>query len=572
MAYTALYREWRPQTFAEVVGQNHVVTTLTNALKMDKLAHAYLFSGPRGTGKTSLAKILARAVNCEHPQGVEPCNECPSCQGILDGRVVDVVEMDAASNRGIDEIRALLEQVQYAPTEVKRKVYIIDEVHMLTSEAFNALLKTIEEPPPYCLFILSTTEIHKVPATIASRCQRFDFSRLQSEMIVERLREVADSMGLQVEEPAFWYVARAAEGGLRDALSLFDQALAFSDGKIGVDEVAEVAGGVPSEQIGTLIRYVSTRDHSALLMQLNELWQKGTDPLMLLVDLLAYGRDAILLKKQVAVEEVQDREKFDPTFRIVVQSLDVEMLFRFVDTLIKWQSELRYQTQSRLFIEVGLLSITTSPTDESPIRVEPHHSETAQGTDMAPALRALTERVAELEKRLAKYEERSSDPSISSTTSNSSKSLPQIKGTSNSTARLLRETVSEEDKRLLAKIQNEWQAVLEEVKKQSVHTRAWLYAGTPEAVRQRQLITVFQSKLHAETVMNAPHREIIDNVLKAMYQVPIRLRAVHSQDWESYLNAAADTSERATSEREPWVEQVINMFGEDRIEMVDEME
>lgn len=191
---------------------------------------------------------------------------------------------------------------------------------------------------------------------------------------------------------------------------------------------------------------------------------------------------------------------------------------------------------------------------------------------MEPALRALTERVVELEKRLAKYEDHPSLPTNSSATSNASKTVPQIKSTSTATAKLLGETVSEEDKRLLAKIQNEWQAVLEEVKKQSVHTRAWLYAGTPEAVRQRQLITVFQSKLHAETVMNAPHREIIDNVLKAMYQVPIRLRAVHVQDWESYLNAAADSSERATSEREPWVERVINMFGEDRIEMVDETE
>ena len=569
MAYTALYREWRPQNFAEVVGQNHVVTTLTNALKMDKLAHAYLFSGPRGTGKTSLAKILARAVNCDRPKGVEPCNECSSCLGILEARVVDVVEMDAASNRGIDEIRALLEQVQYAPTEVKRKVYIIDEVHMLTSEAFNALLKTIEEPPSYCLFILATTEIHKVPATIASRCQRFDFGRLQSDTIVTRLREVADAMGLQVEEPAFWYVARAAEGGLRDALSLFDQALAFSDGKIGVEQVAEVAGGVPSEQIGTLLRYVFSRDHSALLVQLHELWQKGTDPLMLLVEMLAYGRDAILLKKQVTVEEVQDREKFDPTFRVVVQGMELEMLFRMVDTLMKWQSELRYQSQSRLFIEVGLLSITTSAVEKSPIQQELRDNEASHVPDVAPMLRALTERVAELEKRLAMYEKH---PPNHAERFSETKPAPSIKSSPAATTKLLKGAVSEEDKRLLAKIQNEWQAVLEEVKKQSFHTRAWLYAGTPEAVRQGQLITVFSSKLHAETVMNSPHREIIDDVLKAMYPVPIRLRAVHAQDWEASLTSSTEGTERTSSTREPWVEQVITMFGEDRIELVDEME
>ncbi len=557
MTYMALYREWRPQTFAEVVGQAHIVTTLMNALRLDKLAHAYLFSGPRGTGKTTLAKILARAVNCEHPQGVEPCNVCPSCLGIREGRVVDVVEMDAASNRGIDEIRALLDQVQYTPAEVKRKVYIIDEVHMLTPEAFNALLKTIEEPPSYCLFILATTEIHKVPATIASRCQRFDFGRIASELIVERLRAVAHNLELRVEEPALWYVARAAEGGLRDALSLFDQTLAYADGEISVESVAAVAGGVPSEQIGVLLRYVLQRDHAALLKHLNDLWQKGTDPLMLLTDVLAYSRDAILLKKQVTVEETRDREKFDPTFRVVVQSMESDALLQLMDTLIQWQTELRFQTQSRLFIEVGLLSIATV-TDNSEL----------SRTDLTPVVQALTERVTKLEMQLATYEQRPVPEA--DRTAKSKPTLP-MKQAKTATAKLVNEKVSDDESRLLAKIQNEWQAVLEEVKKHSVQTRAWLYAGTPEGLRQRQLIAVFQGELHAETVMRSPHLETIEGVLKAMFQIPIKLHAVHAKEWE-ILKAASPSSEQSPTTQEPWVEQVISWFGEDRIEFVDETE
>ncbi len=581
MTYTALYREWRPQAFAEVVGQSHIVTTLMNAIRLDRIAHAYLFSGPRGTGKTSVAKIMARAVNCERIQGVEPCNECPSCRGILEGRVVDVVEMDAASNRGIDEIRSLLEQVQYAPSEAKRKVYIIDEVHMLTPEAFNALLKTIEEPPSYCLFILATTEIHKVPATIASRCQRFDFGRLSSEIIVERLRKVAEAVGVAVEEPAFWYVARAAEGGLRDALALFDQTIAYSGGAMGIEEVAAVAGGVPSEQVGALLRHILDRNHVSLLLHLNGLWQKGTEPLMLLVDLLAYCRDVILAKKQVAVEEVQDRGRFDPTFPVVVQSVPLDAVLALVDRLIKWQAELRYQTQARMFVEVGLLAVTTETTAEVTPRLSADAVVAAPASEMIMALRELTKRVADLEQKVADSQTQSSFAATPVQTASAQasrferqdavKAVPSPRPMRQHSGITVGEEPGAEDQRLLAKIKNEWQAVLEEVKKHSIQTRAWLLAGTPEEVRQGVLITVFQGQVHAETVMRSPHKDIIEGVLRSLFRAPIKLRAVRIDEWDAFKSSSVDVV-KSDSPHEPWVEQVLEWFGEDRVELQDETE
>ena len=257
MSYTALYRKFRPDNFSDVKGQEHIVTTLTNQIKADRIGHAYLFCGTRGTGKTTVAKILAKAVNCEHPVDGSPCNECETCRAIQAGTSMNVIEIDAASNNGVDNIREIREEVAYRPTQGRYKVYIIDEVHMLSTGAFNALLKTLEEPPSYVIFILATTEAHKIPITILSRCQRYDFRRISIETISKRLQDLMDKEQIQVQEKAIRYVAKAADGSMRDALSLLDQCIAFYLGQeLTYDKVLDVLGAVDTETFSKLLRQV----------------------------------------------------------------------------------------------------------------------------------------------------------------------------------------------------------------------------------------------------------------------------------------------------------------------------
>jgi len=286
MEYQALYRRWRPRSFADFVGQSHVVTTLVHALESDRVAHAYLFTGPRGTGKTSTAKILAKALNCTQPQGIEPCDHCLNCTRINEGTFLDVIEIDAASNRGIDEIRDLREKVKFAPGEGKFKIYIIDEVHMLTTEAFNALLKTLEEPPQFVVFILATTEVHKLPLTIISRCQRFDFKRFTVEEIYGRLAEVVAAEGIPAEKEALTLVAQYAEGGMRDALSILEQSLAHCREKLLEADVRAILGLIDREEINKLATAIQERNTQAALAILADVSQNGKD-------LFQFGRSLI---------------------------------------------------------------------------------------------------------------------------------------------------------------------------------------------------------------------------------------------------------------------------------------
>ena len=307
MSYTALYRKFRPAEFEDVKGQEHIVTTLQNQIKANRIGHAYLFCGTRGTGKTTVAKIFAKAVNCEHPVNGSPCGKCAMCKSIAAGTSMNVIEIDAASNNGVDNIREIREEVTYRPTEGKYKVYIIDEVHMLSIGAFNALLKTLEEPPEYVIFILATTEVHKIPITILSRCQHYDFKRISIETITARMQELMDTEQIEVEDKALRYIAKAADGSMRDALSLLDQCIAFYLGqKLTYDHVLEVLGAVDTDVFSKLLRNVIGRNVAAVLDIVEELVMQGRELTQLVGDFTWYLRNLLLVKTSDNIEDVLD--------------------------------------------------------------------------------------------------------------------------------------------------------------------------------------------------------------------------------------------------------------------------
>ena len=356
MAYQALYRAYRPQKFSEVVGQKNIITTLQNAIKLNKVAHAYLFCGPRGTGKTSLAKILAKALNCENGPTIEPCCTCSVCEGITKGVIADVVEIDAASNTSVDDIRVLRDTVKYLPTVAKYKVYIIDEVHMLSNAAFNALLKTLEEPPHYVIFILATTEPYKLPNTILSRCQRFDFQSISTEDILKRLKIVANEENIKIEDAALNQIATAAEGGMRDALSLFDQCISYSTGEsITLNDVLNVSGNISyTKMIELLSNCVDENETNAVII-LDSILKEGKEVPKVINDLILFLRDVLLYKNN----SILDRKLMfdDENFKIFANKISKAIIYKWLDILNESSTQMRFSTQKRAFLELAILKM-----------------------------------------------------------------------------------------------------------------------------------------------------------------------------------------------------------------------
>lgn len=371
MSYTALYRKWRPTDFKDVKGQDHIVRTLQNQIKADRIGHAYLFCGTRGTGKTTVAKILAKAVNCEHPVDGNPCGECPTCKAIAAGTSMNVIEIDAASNNGVDNIREIRDEVQYSPTEGKYKVYIIDEVHMLSIGAFNALLKTLEEPPAYVIFILATTEAHKIPITILSRCQRYDFHRISIETIADRLSELMKAEGINVEDKAIRYVAKAADGSMRDGLSLLDQCIAFYLGKdLKYENVLDVLGAVDIQVFADMMKCIVNADTAGCMELLEKIIMQGRDLTQFVNDFVWYLRNLLLVKTtndDAAVEDVIDVSADNlKVLKEDAKMLDVDSLMRYIRILSELSNELKYATQKRIKLEVALIKLTRPAMEQSP--------------------------------------------------------------------------------------------------------------------------------------------------------------------------------------------------------------
>lgn len=386
MSYMALYRKWRPVSFKDVKGQDPIVQTLKNQITSDRIGHAYLFCGTRGTGKTSIAKIYARAVNCEHPIDGSPCNQCATCRSIISGSSMNVVEIDAASNNGVENIRDIRDQVQYPPTEGRYRVYIIDEVHMLSIGAFNALLKTLEEPPSYVIFILATTEVHKIPITILSRCQRYDFKRISLETIAARLRELTQAEQIEVEDKALMYVAKAADGSLRDGLSLLDQCVAFHYGKVlTYDNALEVLGAVDAGVFSQMFNAVAEGRTKDCICILEDIVIQGRELGQFVTDFIWYMRNLLLVQSADDVEGLVDMSEENlKQLKEDASGAGGAELMRYIRVFSELSNQLRYASQKRALVEVALIKLTRPA--------------------MEPNLDAILQRLGDLEARMEDLE------------------------------------------------------------------------------------------------------------------------------------------------------------------------
>ncbi len=353
-----LYRKYRPQSFFDIIGQEHVVKTLTNALKLDKVAHAYLFTGPRGTGKTTIARLLAKAVNCEKRKDSEPCNKCLACDEISQGKSLDLIEIDAASNRGIDEIRELRDGIKFSPNQLKYKVFIIDEVHQLTGPAFNALLKTLEEPPAHAIFILATTEIHKVPQTIISRCQKFDFHKLTLEKIVQRLDWIAKQEKLNIEKPALELIALNADGSIRDGESLLGQIMSLEDKKITLEEVQTILGVTDIKSVQDLVKYLTEKNNSKAISHINQVASQGYDLIQFTKSLISYLRKMMILKINPDLVKLAAAELTKEQIDVIIkqgEKFSHQDLIKTIHFFIKAGNEIKKSDFQQLPLELAIV-------------------------------------------------------------------------------------------------------------------------------------------------------------------------------------------------------------------------
>lgn len=604
MSHIALYRAWRPQTFRDMVGQQHVVQTLQNAIRERRISHAYLFNGPRGTGKTSAAKIMAKAVNCIEGPTPEPCNVCDACTGIASGSIMDVVEIDAASNRGIDEIRDIRDKVRYAPTEVRYKVYIIDEVHMLTSEAFNALLKTLEEPPAHVIFILATTEPHKLPATIVSRCQRFDFRQVGLEQQTERLRRICEEENIAADDDALAYIARLSDGGMRDAISLLEQVAAFADERVTLDQAVDVTGGMVAEQFAGLAEAVRNRDVAAIMALTEGLMQAGKSADKCIENLIYYFRDLLLLKlvpgQHAGTERIVDPERF----RSMAESFSKERLFQMIDTLNRYQNEMRHAAQPQTLFEVALMKICTMPepggdAEDSAVRGAASSAASASAgareTAASSEVLRLQQRIDTLERRLEQLMRGGGGgaaggapaPSPSAGArggarnggagfgardggSSVSPSIGKVK---------LEPFVGARGGEEFGRVRAKWPEVLQRVKEAGVSVHAWLINGEPVSAVDDQVLLAFKNTIHRETTEKPANRDVIERVLQAVFGRPVRFQTVMQKDWQTAEGGAPDAAaeplqwqaeEPQASGRSEWVEEAIQLFGEELVVIVDD--
>lgn len=563
MSYQALYRVWRPRTFRDLVGQSHITQTLQNAISENKFSHAYLFSGPRGTGKTSAAKIFAQTINCEQMPTKEPCNECDACLGILDGSISDVIEIDAASNTSVDDIRDIRDKVKYAPSTVPYKVYIIDEVHMISVNAFNALLKTLEEPPAHVVFILATTEPHKIPLTIISRCQRFDFKSINNKVIASRMEEIMSEEQIDITTEALDAIALAAEGGMRDALSILDQAISYSDAKIEMDDVLAVTGSVSQDVLTKITSAMFEQDTEATLPLFDEIIMNGKDPGRFVFDMIYFLRDILFYKTTPNLAEYLERAIVTDAFSSLTEQLDVGWIQDAIVALTECEQQIKWTNSPRIFVEITILTITNR--HDEPNTNQAVSSEQAVAS---PDVQQLQTKVAQLEKMIKDLQTNSTTPQQPAPQRR--KEAPASKRNSYPIPHdAIRGVLDEAEKTSLQRTQSQWANFLAQLKGANAPAHATIQNSKPAAASNQAVVVAFKYEIHCSLFLD--HKETVESILANTLGNHLSIIPVPEEAWQTirsdYLSNQEKDEPEEQKEEEPIVTEAQELFGDDIVEV-----
>ncbi|EPF4363314.1 DNA polymerase III subunit gamma/tau [Enterococcus faecalis] len=586
MAYQALYRVWRSQRFDDVVGQKAITQTLKNAIVQKKTSHAYLFTGPRGTGKTSAAKIFAKAINCKHSQDGEPCNVCETCVAITEGRLNDVIEIDAASNNGVEEIRDIRDKAKYAPTQAEYKVYIIDEVHMLSTGAFNALLKTLEEPPQNVIFILATTEPHKIPLTIISRTQRFDFKRISTQDIVDHMAHIMQEMALDYEEQALYVIGRAAEGGMRDALSILDQTISFSDEKVTLEDAMQVTGSLTYEMMDHYIQCCVAGDVERALEGLESILGEGKEARRFLEDLLLYCRD-LLMYQQAPKLLAEKAGTLTEAFKELATQTPAEKIYQLIQILSDTQNEIRFTNNANIYLEVATVKLAKT--------VQPNKHNTPETTNQDgsaegnPELADLQNQIGQLKKELAELKKHG--VAVKEADAPRQQARPQAtKSSFRVPTERVYQVLNEATRTHLMNVKNVWEDLLQTL---SVTQRAMLKASEPVAASPKGIVVAFDYEIVCARATDDEEMQLaFNNNLSRLMDYTPEMVCITRESWpklrQSFINQNQGSLNHSEPENEmarladeppvtnehsqenPVVDEAIAMFGEELVEVLDD--